>query len=156
MISPGTQQALYPVSRLAWLGILHMSCAWTTLQPQSIGGLRVEKQQQLLPIQLFTCTSQFRSRSTLQSGIVTEANILPALSVLDDQCLDIQLARKLSYSLYYDDLLWLSAAMRLEHRYNSQCRNVIVSGPILVIAVMTKETFPPHVAGWNVAVNVLR
>jgi hypothetical protein len=41
----------------------------------------------------------------LQSRIVTEENTLPALSVLDDQCTDIQLARKLTYSLYYDDQL---------------------------------------------------
>jgi len=52
--------------------------------------------------------------------IVTEANILPPLSVLDDQCPDILLARKLTYSLYYDDLPSLSAAQRLERRPNSQ------------------------------------
>jgi hypothetical protein len=51
---------------------------------------------------------------------MTEANILPALSVLADQCLDIQLATKITYSLYYDGLPSLSAARRLENWHNFQ------------------------------------
>jgi hypothetical protein len=50
--------------------------------------------------------------------IVTDANIIPALSVLDDQCLDIQLARKLANLLYDDGLPVLSAAQRLELWHN--------------------------------------
>ena len=56
----------------------------------------------------------------LQSRIVTEAHFLPALSVLDIQFPDIQLARKLTDSLFYDYLPSLSAARWLEHRHNSQ------------------------------------
>ena len=33
--------------------------------------------------------------------------------------------------------------------------NDVVSGPIVVIAVMTKETSPLHLAGCDAAVNVL-
>jgi hypothetical protein len=33
--------------------------------------------------------------------------------------------------------------------------NDIVLGPIVVIAVLTKETSPLHLAGYNAAVNVL-
>jgi hypothetical protein len=40
-----TQQELYPVWRLARLGIIHISCVCTTLQPHSNGGLWVEQQQ---------------------------------------------------------------------------------------------------------------
>jgi hypothetical protein len=53
IISPGTQQALYPVSRFAWVEIIHVCCACTTLQPQLIGGLCVEQLQWLLPSQPF-------------------------------------------------------------------------------------------------------
>jgi hypothetical protein len=52
--------------------------------------------------------------------ILPDANFLPALSVLDDHWPDIQLAKELTYSLYSDDLPSLSAAWRLERRYNSQ------------------------------------
>jgi len=129
---------LYPVWRLARLGILHIRCVCTTLQPHSMEGLWVEQQQWLLPIELLAYTSEFSSWSTLPSRIVTEANILPAISVLDDSCPDIQVAGKLTYSLYYDDLPWFSAAWRLDRRYNSQCRNDVVQGPIVMIAVMAK------------------
>ena len=135
MIFPGTQQELYPVWRLAGLGILHISWVCTTLQPHSIGGLWVEQQQCLLPIELLDEASLFASGSTLQSRIVTEANIL---SVLDDHCVGIPLARKLTYSLYCDDFPWLSAVQRLECRYNSQWCS---TRPMVVNAVMTKETF---------------
>ena len=144
MISPGTQQELYPVWRLAWLGILHISCACTTLQPDSIGGLWVEQQQWLLPIELLAYSSWFSSWSTLQSRIVTEANILPALSVLDDRCPDIQLARKLTYSLDYDDLPSLSAARRLERRHNSQRRRI---RPHCGDCSDNKRNLPPAFAG---------
>ena len=34
--------------------------------------------------------------------------------------------------------------------------NDVIYGPIVVIAVMTNETSPPHLAGFDAAVNVLR
>jgi len=89
-----------------------------------MGGMWVEQQQWLLPIELLPYTSLFSSWSTLHSKIVTEANIVPALSVLDDQFPDIQLARKLTYSVYYGNVPSLSSARRLECWYNSQWRNI--------------------------------
>jgi len=123
MISPGTQQELNPVWWLAQLGILHLSWVCTTLQPHSIEGLWVEQQQWLLPIELLAYTSQLSSWTMLQSRIVTKANILLPLSVLDNQCPDIQLGRKLTHSLYYNNLpSWLDAR-RLKCRHNSQWRS---------------------------------
>jgi hypothetical protein len=92
----------------------------------------------------------------LQSRIATEANILPALSVLDDQCPDIELASKLTYLLNCDDLPSLSAVRRLERRNNSPCRNDAVKGPVVVIAVIIKQITPPQLAGCDAAVNVCR
>ena len=60
----------------------------------------------------------------LLSRIVTEENFRPALSVLDDQSPDIQLARTLTFSLYYDNLPSFSAGQRLERRHNSQWRSI--------------------------------
>jgi len=57
------------------------------------------------------------------------SNYPTSLSVLDDYCEGIQLARKLTYSLYYNGLLSLTAAQWLEHRYISKFRNEIVKGP---------------------------
>jgi len=155
MISPGTQQVLCPVGRWAQLGILHIRCVCMTLQARSIEGLWVEQQQWLLPIELPASTSQFFLWFALQSSIVTKANKLPALSVLDDQCPDMQPGRKPAISFSYDNLPSLSAAQMLERRHNSQSCNHVVSGPIVVIAVITRETSPPHLAGCDVAVNVL-
>jgi len=38
----------------------------------------------------------------------------------------------------------------------SMTQNDVVSGPNVVIAVMTNETSPSHLAGCDAAVNVLR
>jgi len=72
-ISCWTEWELYPGWRLPWLGIFHISRACTTLWPHSMGGLWVERQQCLLPIELLAHTSLISSWSTQQSRIITEA-----------------------------------------------------------------------------------
>jgi len=53
----------------------------------------------------------------------------------------IQLARKLTYSLYQDDLSSLSAAQRLTRRVKLTTPQWCSIRPMVVIAVMTKENF---------------
>jgi len=94
-----TQQDLYPVWRLAWLGILHISCVCTTLQPHSIGGLWVEQRQWCF---LLSSLSKHNVLVTIHAPVKDRywSNHPTSLSVLDDHCAGIQLARILSYSLY--------------------------------------------------------
>jgi len=98
-----TQQELYPLWRLAQLGILHKCCACTTFQPHSIGGLWVEQQQWC-----FLLSSLSRHVILLRiHGPVKDrywSNHPTSLLVFEDHCAGIQLAMKLTYSLYLDDL----------------------------------------------------
>jgi len=82
MILPGIRQVLYPLWRLVWLNILHITCVCTTFTPQSIETLWVEKQQWLLPNELRVQSWLFCSGSTLQSSIITEDTIQPAYHFL--------------------------------------------------------------------------
>jgi len=94
-----TQQELYPVWRLARLGILHKSCACTTLQPHSIEGLWVELQQWCFLLRsLFKHIVLLRIQAPVKDHYWS--NHPTSLSVLDDHCTGIQLARKLTCSLY--------------------------------------------------------
>jgi len=92
-----TQQELYPVWRLAQLGILHISCACTTLQPHSIGGLWVEQQQWCF---LLSSLSKHIVLLRIHTPVKDHywRNHPTNLSVLDHLCAGIQLARLLTYS----------------------------------------------------------
>jgi len=72
----------YPVWTLAQLGILQISCVCTTLQPHSIEGLWVERQQYVLPIERHVESSLYSSGFTLQSRIITKATMLTAHQVI--------------------------------------------------------------------------
>jgi len=120
-----TQRELYPAWRLARLRILPNGCACTTLQPQSRGGQWVEQQQSwLLLSSLYKHIVLLRIRNAVNDHYLS--NHSTGLLVPDDHCVRIPLARKLTYSLYEDDLPSFSAAQRLQRRYNSQCRNDLV------------------------------
>jgi len=139
---------IYLVWWLVRLGILHKSCACTTLQPHSVGDLWVEQQQwSFLLSSLLKWIVLFRNHAPVKDCY--RSNHPTCLSVLDDHCAGIQLARKLTYSLYWDDLPSVSATQCLERRYNSQCRSHIVWGLFVVNAVMTKETFSSLLTMFN-------
>jgi len=99
---------IYLVWWLVRLGILHKSCACTTLQPHSVGDLWVEQQQwSFLLSSLLKWIVLFRNHAPVKDCYWS--NHPTCLSVLDDHCAGIQLARKLTYSLYWDDLPSVSA-----------------------------------------------
>jgi len=153
MISSGTHQELISCMKVGTIrDITHKLCVYDLVT--SVNRRPVSRTAAVIASYwLLAYTSYFSSWSMLQSMNATGANILPALSVLDDQCPDIQLARKLTYSLYSDDQPSLSPARRLERRHNSQWRSIrLHCGD----CSDDKRNLPPHLMGCDAAVNVLR
>jgi len=94
-----TEQELYAVWRLARQGILQKRCACTTLQPLSIGGLWDERQQWCFLLSSL-CKHVVLLRIHPPVKDCYWSNHSSSISVLDDHCAGIQLARKLTYSLF--------------------------------------------------------
>jgi hypothetical protein len=122
------QQQLYSAWRLVWLRILHICCACITMEPHSIGDLWIEQQQWYI---LLSSMSKHVVLLRMHSSVrhLYWSNHPTRLSVLNVHCACTQLARKLIYSLYQEDLLALSAAWRLQPRYKWQCHINVASGP---------------------------
>jgi len=117
-----TYQEQYPVWNFVLLGRLHITCVCTSLQPQIIGVLGVEQQQWC-----FLLSSLFRHIVHLRIHALVKYHYWSNHPThLWDHCSGIQLTRKLTYSLNFDDLPSLWAAQRLQHRYNSYCPNDVV------------------------------
>jgi len=119
---------IYLEWRFLRLGILHKHCPCTTLQPHTIGGLWVEQQQWCFLLSTMTKHSVLpKIHAPVKDRYWSKHPT--SLSNLNDHCMGIQLVRTLTYSLYLGHLPSLSAARRLEHTFNSQCRTHIVNGP---------------------------
>jgi len=139
MISLGTQPELYPVWTLAQQGILHIGRSCMSMHTRLIGGLWVKRQHWY---SLLNSLSKYHG-SPQDPPLVNGrywSNHPTTLSVLDDQCVGKQQARKVTYSLYCENLPSVSAAQGIERRYyNSQSRDDVELGLLWWLKWWNKE-----------------